>query len=209
MPTVHRVRAGECMTSIAEKAGLYWETIWQDPANDSLRALREDPNVLQPGDLVTIPDVRPKKIQRGAGARHSFTRRGIPARVEVVLRDSDGSAISDEPYVLTIGQSRHEGTTDGSGRVEGFLPAGATQGVIELPGLGVSWPILLGQLDPIESNEGVQQRLANLGYPCGRADGEIGPSTESAIAAFRAAQDMDEGTLDDAFRDRLKEVHGS
>ena len=43
----------------------------------------------------------------------------------------------------------------------------------------------------------VQQMLASLGYPCGVADGDFGPLTESTVAEFQRGRGLsDTGVVD-------------
>jgi peptidoglycan hydrolase-like protein with peptidoglycan-binding domain len=67
----------------------------------------------------------------------------------------------------------------------------------------------LGAIDPIDELTGVQQRLANLGYPCGSEQGTPGELTKAALRAFQKEMNLDgTGQLDDATRQKLKQVHG-
>ena len=83
MPVVLRVRPGDCIASIASERGFFPDTIWNDPANESLRTLRKDPYVLQPDDEVVVPDLRPKQVVCATGKRHTFRRRGVQANPEM------------------------------------------------------------------------------------------------------------------------------
>ena len=56
MPVVHKVKQGECISSIAEDYGFSWERIWNDLNNEELKQKRKDPNILYPGDEVVIAD---------------------------------------------------------------------------------------------------------------------------------------------------------
>jgi N-acetylmuramoyl-L-alanine amidase len=51
----HVVREGECLASIAFENGFFPDTIWRHADNSALKERRENPNVLQPGDVLFIP----------------------------------------------------------------------------------------------------------------------------------------------------------
>ena len=68
----------------------------------------------------------------------------------------------------------------------------------------------IGNLTPKTRVAGAQARLANLGYWCGAADGQIGPRTRHALRAFQAKHDLPiTGALDDATATKLEETHGA
>src|SRR5258708_29736807 len=87
MAVRHTVQQGESVISLSEQYGLFAETIWDDPANAALRKNRPDMNVLLPGDVVVIPDKRPRLEKRETGARHKFRRKGIPALFRLQVYD--------------------------------------------------------------------------------------------------------------------------
>ena len=64
MPTRHRVQPGECLVSISESYGFFWETLWSHPENETLRNRRRDPTVLLPGDEVFVPEKTIKSYDR-------------------------------------------------------------------------------------------------------------------------------------------------
>jgi peptidoglycan hydrolase-like protein with peptidoglycan-binding domain len=77
-------------------------------------------------------------------------------------------------------------------------------------GLEDRFDLDLGGLDPVREVTGLQQRLWNLGYPVSDEHGVVGPSTQSAIRAFTAAQGMAEREVaDDDVLDALCRAHGS
>ena len=52
--------------------------------------------------------------------------------------------------------------------------------------------------------------MENLGYSCGRTDGQMDGSTRLALAQFQEDHEIDTtGELDDATRDKIEEMHGS
>ncbi|MGB9698788.1 MAG: LysM peptidoglycan-binding domain-containing protein [Thermodesulfobacteriota bacterium] len=52
----YTVKQGDCLSSIGEKYGIFWEKIWNQPKNDKLKEKRKNPNILYPGDVIFIPD---------------------------------------------------------------------------------------------------------------------------------------------------------
>ena len=49
MPDKHDVKPGDCILSIVDAKGFFWETLWEHPENGELREKRLDPNTLLPG----------------------------------------------------------------------------------------------------------------------------------------------------------------
>lgn len=220
---------GESLAAIAWKTGHFWSTLWELPDNAALRTEREHPNVLLPGDQVTVPPLRLRSESRPIDARHRFRRRGVPARVGFVLRDAEGQPLAGKRYELEVEHQRHEGVTDGEGRIEHFVSPGALRGCLriwpELPDYPeqVEQVIAIGRLEPVTSLRGVQARLIGLGYACGAIDGELGPRTRAAVRAFQNAEGLamisetsessessetSETEIDDATRSRLRERFG-
>jgi len=88
MPREHKVRQGECISSIAGKYGHFPETIWNDPANAQLKSKREDePNILYAGDVVVIPDKRLKEESGATDERHRFVKKGVPVQFRLRLME--------------------------------------------------------------------------------------------------------------------------
>lgn len=69
--------------------------------------------------------------------------------------------------------------------------------------------LAIGSLAPADSVQGVQERLTRLGFPCGEADGVLGPRTERAINLFRSRFGIEEEDMPGgATVDKLKELAG-
>lgn len=207
----HVVRNGECISSIARHSGHFWQTIWDEPANAALKSVRRQPNVLMPGDRVTIPELRPKSEPGATEMRHRFIRRGEPSHFAVRVMDQDLPR-ANEPFTLIIdGQQTITGVTDPEGKLDVPIPGTARKAtlIVGVEGDQLTQEIQLGGLDPVTSWSGVQTRLKNLGFDCDPT-GEPDDATLDALNEFRASvglpavQDIDEPT-----RARLQAAHGS
>ncbi|MBZ0115598.1 MAG: peptidoglycan-binding protein, partial [Sandaracinaceae bacterium] len=200
----HEVRQGECVVSLAFENGWFPRALWEHAKNEGLRARREDMHALLPGDVVHIPDVRPKTETRGTDAKYKFRRRGVPQKLRVQLAGPEGP-IADLAYTLEVsGRAPQEGTTSSDGWLEAWIAPNARQATVHFED-GETYVLDLGRLDPIEEPSGVRSRLRNLGFYEGPLDGPLGDEpTRAALRAFQLACELDEtGELDDATRREL------
>jgi hypothetical protein len=207
MPKQHIVQQGDTTISLSEQFGLFALTIWNDPANASLREQRGDMNVLLPGDVLTIPDLRQKFENCDTNARYIFRRKGIPALLRMQIFDCEEPRASQK-YTLTIDGKKIEGTTNAQGILEEYVPAQAAGGELVIGDDQFRMALDFGHLDPITEISGVQKRLNNLGYECGEADGQLNQRTREALAALQSRFSMPiTGEIDDATRNKLREIH--
>jgi len=207
MATEHRVKQGECISSIAAKYGFLSETIWDDAANADLKKKRGDPNILAPGDVVVIPDIRLSEESGGAEKRHTFRRPNANTILSLRLL-SDGEPVAETPYELMVENDVREGNTDSDGCLEEMIPALVTRVCLTLDG-EETLQMELGALDPITVVSGIQARLYNLGLYCGKIDGQVGEETAAAIREFQRKNELQEsGETDSQTQDRLQELHG-
>jgi len=209
MPKEHKVRKGECLSSIAEKYGLFPDTIANDPANADLKTKRKDLNVLYPGDVVAIPDKRVKEESCATEQKHRFRKKGTPAVLRLQLLDEDDSPRANLNYNLQVDGQYFEGTTDSDGKIEQSIPPGAKKGILLIEN-DDPIPLSFGDLDPVDTITGVQQRLLNLGFDCEGVSGRLDSKTEEALKEFQQKYELnDSGELDQATKDKLLEIHGS
>jgi len=208
------VASGDTMVSIAEATGHFWERIWNDPANAALKAARREPNVLLPGDRVTVQPLREKLVPCQTTRVHTFRRRGVPTKVTFHLKTSDGKGLPGRRYQLDVGAQRFEGETDGEGKLEHHVATTARTGELTVwlavRGLPktASWTLGVGDLGPIETLRGVQGRLRALGHPAG-ADGVLDERTRDGLRALQTASALPvTGDLDDATVGALRQAYG-
>ena len=74
MATKYTVRAGDTLTSIAAQFGVpNWQALYHDPANAAFRALRPNPDVIAPGDILFIPSSAPPPFKYAIRAGDTLT----------------------------------------------------------------------------------------------------------------------------------------
>lgn len=210
MPTRHRVQPGECVVSIAETYGFFWETVWSHPENEGLRSTRRDPTVLLPGDVVYVPDKTVKSYLRPTDARHTFRVKNVPAKFEIRLLNEDGTPRSNLQYVLVIDGREIPGATDGDGTVKASMSPTARVGVLRIPATGEEMDLDLGHLDPVDTLRGAKTRLQSLGAYLGPIDDQGGVQFSRALSAFQESQGLSQtGVLDASTQDALRSAFGA
>jgi hypothetical protein len=215
MATLHEVQSGDSVASIAASAGHLPATIWNDPANAALKEARPDPELLVPGDCLTVMPLRVKQVQCATGRRHVFRALLQPITFTIVVEDEDGTPFASKKWKLTADGHSFEGQTDAEGKIAVTLRAATTKrGQLSIwldePGLPDPWirEVSIGALLPVEELRGVQQRLANLGFYDGAVDGVLGPATAAAIRVFQTEQQLDvTGATDASLADALVAAH--
>lgn len=213
MPS-HSVKQGDTLIKIAAENGFpSWETIWMDPGNAQLREKR-DPQVLQEGDTVVIPEKKTKVVVLATDKKHTVVVPSVKAACRVVLHDDAGRPLANRRFQLEVGDQVKGGTTDSSGRIDMPVDPKATSGTLELflddadSSKRLTWKVKLGHLDPIEKISGVKARLSNLGFLCGKADDTVDDATKEAIRNFQVVHRLPlTGEADDATKDLLLALH--
>lgn len=202
------VSEGECVISIADAAGHFWKTIWDDAANAEVKRVRGSPHVLMAGDRIHVRAIKLGEETGATEQRHRFRRKGIPINFEMRVEEN-GQPLRDKAYILII-----------EGRVtKGKIPA---DGVIKCPMMPQDrlgelriqvgehlrvYPLAFGHLDPAHTPSGARGRLQNLGRLGAVADEE---ALAAGLKRFQKDNGLGEtGELDAATASKLAEVHGS
>jgi len=210
MSIVYKVKEGECLSSISKDFGHFWKTIWLEPDNSDLRLKRHNPNALLPNDILFVPDISVKHESAQTDVRHRYLVKNYPAllRIRIILGDKPLSGIK---YVLNLGTTTINGTTDDEGRIEEVIDPTTNTGAVVLQSQGrtIKLPIRLGYIDPCGEVSGAQGRLFNLGYGPGPIDGKLGPQTERAIKKFQKDHELEQnGKLNDTTARELSSEYG-
>jgi len=209
MAHYHSVQQGECLSSIAALYGFTSYRLLLDcPENAGLKSQREDPNLLLPGDRVFIPDKKPKVEDRPTDTQHRFVLQRKRVYLELTVQ-VDQEPVANAPYQLKVGNEIYTGSTSGEGSLSHEIDALAKQGTLEIQDPPLLWDLSIGALDPPNTISGIQARLANLGFPCGAADGKLGPRTRGALRRFQVGAGLEAtGNPDAVTVDRLKKEAG-
>jgi hypothetical protein len=211
---LHIVKQGECFTKIAERYGFGdYRVLYDHPDNAELKKKRKNPNVLEPGDRVVIPD-RDVKVEEGlaTGKFHRFRLRRPKKELRLKLEGGDGKPLAGAAFELEVGGEKIQGKTDGDGKIDQKVLVG--EGAAKLVIAGRILHLNLGHLNPLDAEDdgvsGAQGRLANLGYNAGPSDGKTGKRTRTALALFQHDNGIEPtGELDDATKKKLEDKHGS
>jgi outer membrane protein OmpA-like peptidoglycan-associated protein len=165
----------------------------------------EEPDlVAAESDPETAELYLPGVYVRAALKSASSARRNLRTRLLI-----GGKPFANEPFRLLASNTVvFSGATSEEGVLAGHVPQEATEIVVEFAqGLKLTLPVRT--IEPIESNAGVQRRLAHLGFFHGEVDGEQSPALETAIREFQAQHALDAtGALDPPTTLKIREVYG-
>ena len=214
MGSYYTVVQGDHLSKIAKENGFPdYHIIWDHPNNADLKKKRDNPNVLNPGDQLFIPDMEEKQESGATEKRHTFVVKREPLKLRLVLEDSEKKPIANAQYALLVEGTVTQGTTDAQGHIEQEIPQDAQEGTLVLRGEGIPFrgvpiPIKIGHLDPVEEVSGQVARLKNMGY-CAADVAEDDDALESAVKAFQRDHGLTvDGKCDPSTQARLKKVHG-
>lgn len=206
----HTVIQGDCILSIAEQYGFFWETIWNHPKNAKLKKERLDPAVLYPGDEVFVPEKQLKEVSEPTNQVHKFRVKNVPAKLRIRFLDDSDNPRANLKYVLEIDGQKFTGVTDSEGAISVSIPPDAKTGKLIFESEDEEYDLLLGHLDPVDELTGIQSRLKGLGFYKGDTTGNMDEKTRNAIREFQETLGAEPtGEVDDALRNKLKGDYGS
>jgi hypothetical protein len=210
----HTVEQGDDLPGIAREYGFNdYQTIWNAPDNADLKQQRQNPNVLQPGDRVYIPDKKTNGKSVAVGAKHAFKLSGKGPKLRLALVGPDGKPFAKQQVTLNVdGRGEQQLTTDANGRIEAAVEPGARAATLKMG--EQTFDLKIGFLDPIDQKSGFYGRLRNMGYlPPAYEDGDPdqidSKELQLALELFQRDHGLPiDGTDDSQVQARLKEIYG-
>lgn len=205
MPLKYTVQQGDCISSIAFAYGFWPDTIWEHPDNSELRAKRNNPHVLFPGDVVVVPDKRETARKKPADARHRFRRKGVPSLLRLQLLEN-GLPREKLPYTLDVAGRVSRGVTDTEGRLVEWISPAAFEGKLVITD-SEQYSLQIGHIDPAVEPSGALDRLVNLGFLRSEQDDEA--TLAAAVEGFQKFYRLNvTGRLDPPTLAKLDALHG-
>jgi len=182
------VAAGECISYLAARKGLVWKDVWEHSDNKNLKDTRKHPNILLPGDRITIPKKKKKEEPKKDKKRHRMKLKGVPCimRLRFTLF---GKPREKEKYQLFVdGKRKPDGKLNDDGALEAKISPRAKEAIVFL-GLDQDSPheefsFKLGWVAPVDEPKGVQARLWNLNYYHGDLSDSFDENSEGAFFRF-------------------------
>lgn len=199
------VQQGEHLAKIAYRFGAEPDALWNHAKNADLRARRKSKNTLAPGDIIFVPSERPPPLPLKQGEANSY--RGAIPRATVTLKlDSKRKSLANQPYEIegASGGEPIRGTTSDQGELTFDVPVHVRELTLVFVDLGLRLPLRLGDLDPIEEESGIVQRLKRLGHLA--SVGKTSPEElEAGLRSFQKSRGLEvTGKVDDPTRDALE-----
>jgi hypothetical protein len=201
------VRQGDYLTGIARRRGFDAQEVWQHPTNAALRERRPNPEVLAAGDILHVPETPAPGHRVTMGTTNRFSGRLPSVVLALSLSGSDGRPQANKRVWV---DGEEAGSTDGDGRIQLRAQATRPSVMLRVEGSADDYLLSIAHLDPIDTDAGVRQRLANLGFlPEDSASVTEQEHTE-ALRSFQRQMGLDAtGAPDAQTTRRLVSEHGS
>jgi hypothetical protein len=184
---IHTARPGETISSIGALYGITeWQSrIWDAAENATLKQERVNPNTLEPGDNVFIPELEEKEEARPTDAWHDFHVVRNKRFIRLKIQDENGEPIAGKDYELRAVQSfrgtfvQQGQTTSPDGVIEEEIPHTMTEADLVIEDARINVRLRIGHLLPLPSSGPIQLEVAGTNVGDTMADlGSKGKASE-------------------------------
>lgn len=214
----HRIASGESLAAIAARYGTVKERIWTYGANKALASQYPNPDTLLPGETLYIPKHRQRPESVPALACHYFLIKEMPRLMKVtMMRGGKALAEGSEVKVNIAGKPELALQADKDGAIEFTVPPGAMEAKVAVADWFIeSYVLKLSALRPVETQDGVRERLTNLGFysaPSNGADDKR--ALQAAVKTFQRSRGLPatgvlgDGRVDAKTMEALVTVNGA
>ncbi len=203
LPAQHRNAPGDHLSRVATVYRFRsYAPLWNDPANGPLRTTRHNPNILATGDVVYVPELKLREVDRATDQRHRFTAELHSLVTRLAFTTWEGKPVDGVPSEVTLDAKATPAKPAGAAEIEVAVEPTSDRCVVALPIGEVIARV--GFLEPADTQAGARQRLTNLGYAAGdsadpkdrifrsaveefqcdhglQVDGKVGPGTRAAL----------------------------
>ncbi|MGA2448331.1 MAG: hypothetical protein ABTD50_06640 [Polyangiaceae bacterium] len=191
--TPYVICQGDFLAKLAHRFGFDADEVWNDPANESLRDVRKDHNILAPTDVLYIPDDAGTNLpvhNLAIGQTNTFV--SDPPMVTIAVKFANKDSSSHASKAFTIQELDHltDLTTTGDGVASFQAPVTLKTATLTFTESGEIWKLCIGTLDPVNTISGIFQRLQNLGYipASAQVNGDDRTQLHRGLYYFRSQQ---------------------
>lgn len=216
MAHTHVVAQGETLLTVAHHYGFRdWHAVYDHPDNAALKSSRPNPDVLNPGDQIFIPDKDPIERDCVTDQRHRFKLKSLRALFRLRIQNHFDVPLRNAKYRLEVeGRTINSRLENGELKCE-VLPTTRLANLTVWPDDAdaentLQWTIQLGHLDTTATTRGIKGRLNNLGFSCTVDDADLDDQARDALRAFQASVGLPAtGEADAETINRLEAKHVS
>lgn len=211
-PTIpYVIRAGDFLDKLAFSRGFDAEEVWNHPKNEELKSKRPDPNILEPGDVLYVPEPDPQTAKVNGGGSNEYAADVPRATISLQLLIA-GQPLADAECKVEGVEIDPPPKTDGDGKISFEVPVITREVTLVFEERGYRFHVLIGDMDPHDGVAGGKKRLAHLGYIGADLEAFGDGADEIVAAAVRRFQEEKgievTGELDAATLDALRDAHG-
>lgn len=129
----HPVVPGDCFNSLAKDNGFYnYLTLYGHGDNAAIKTKRKNPNLLVEGDVVKIPDKRPKKMPLDLDKEKKFVVDRKPTKLRLAIMDVEDKALTVTDCKLVVGPLTSTDKPTAAGLLEKEIDPTAKAGTLDL-----------------------------------------------------------------------------